>query len=53
MSLRSWKDVCNWYDVDEALILRSPKDSLMEIFPMLDLVRFDLHLANKSFLDTT
>ena len=35
----------------DALVLRSPKESILEIFPLLELLHFDLYLANRGFLD--
>eukprot|EP00095_Tigriopus_kingsejongensis_P003653 maker-scaffold11_size778918-snap-gene-0.13 protein:Tk03653 transcript:maker-scaffold11_size778918-snap-gene-0.13-mRNA-1 annotation:"hypothetical protein BRAFLDRAFT_120280" len=50
ISLRNWKSIDQWYQPD-ALLLRNPNESFMVILPDLDLLHFDLHLANRSFLD--
>ena len=39
-----------WYRPD-SLLLRTPHESVMEIFPSLELLHFDLYLGNRGFLD--
>ncbi len=50
MSLRTWKEAPDWYQNDSVL-LRTPHESVMEIFPALELLHFDLYLGNRAFLD--
>jgi len=35
----------------DSVLLCNPKESIMELFPHLELLRFDLYLGNKAFLD--
>ena len=51
-SIRNWRDIDKWY-ANDAVLMRTPNESVMDVLPELDTLHFDLHLANRSFLDTS